>query len=127
MALAAQADVQAVLGRNLTAPEQALVGSQLDAASDLVLAYLGCDPAPNPVPGAVVRVVAAMVASLINRPANQPVNAEQINAGPFGLRYAEGSTSGAPWLTQGLKDRLGPYRCRGRSAVSVPLASERTA
>lgn len=121
MALATQEDVEAALGRSLTPEEAERVGNQLEEASDLVLGYLKCPP-PTPTPDAITRVVASMVAALIMRPANQPVNADQVNAGPYGVRYTEGSTSSGPWLTSALKMRLSPYRC---SMVSVPLASER--
>ncbi|WP_029925489.1 hypothetical protein [Nocardia otitidiscaviarum] len=121
MALATQADVETILGRPLTTEEAALVASQLDEASDLVLGYLKCPPA-TPTPDAVVRVVAAMVAAVITRPAHTPLNADQVNAGPYGWRFTEGSTAGGPWLTAALKMRLAPYRC---SVASVPLVSER--
>ncbi|MEU2106491.1 hypothetical protein [Nocardia sp. NPDC019255] len=121
MALATQADVEAALGRPLTMEEAALVANQLDEASDLVLGYLRCPPA-TPTPDAITRVVAAMVVALIRRPATQPANADQLTAGPYGMRFTEGSTSGGPWLTAALKMRLAPYRC---SMVSVPLVSER--
>jgi hypothetical protein len=123
VALATQADVEAILGRELTEQEAALVVSQLDEASDLVLGYLRCLTLATPTPDTVVRVVAAMVAAVITRPATQPANADQLTAGPYSMRYTEGSTSGGPWLTAALKMRLAPYRCG--SMVSVPLVSER--
>jgi hypothetical protein len=119
--LATQADVEAILGRELTADEEALVSSQLDEASDLVLGYLRCPPA-TPTPSAIVRVVAAMVAAVITRPASTPANTESLTAGQYSQRFTEGSTSGGPWLTAVLKMRLRPYRC---SMVSMPLVSER--
>jgi hypothetical protein len=121
VALATQADVEAILGRELTEQEAEHVVSQLDEASDLVLGYLRCPPA-TPIPDAIARVVAAMVAAVIKRPATQPANADQLTAGPYGMRFTEGSTSGGPWLTAALKMRLAPYRC---SVVSVPMVSER--
>lgn len=123
MALATQADVEAILGRPLTEAEADLVSSQLDEASDLVLGYLRCLTLADPTPEAIVRVVAAMVAAVITRPTTQPANADQLTAGPYSMRYTEGSTSGGPWLTAALKMRLAPYRCG--SVVSVPLVSER--
>ncbi|MGI5223058.1 hypothetical protein [Nocardia sp. CA-290969] len=121
MALATPEDVEAALGRPLTPEEAERVGNQLEEASDLVLGYLKCPPA-TPTPDAIVRVVASMVAALINRPPTQPLNAELLNAGPYGTRYTEGSTSNSPWLTGGQKMRLEPYRC---SMVSMPLVSDR--
>jgi hypothetical protein len=123
VALATQADVEAILGRELTEAEAALVSSQLDEASDLVLGYLRCPTLAVPTPEAIVRVVAAMVASVITRPTSQPYGADQLTAGPYSVRYTEGSTSGGPWLTAALKMRLAPYRCG--SMVSVPMVSER--
>jgi len=122
MALATPADVEAILGRPLTAEEAARVASQLDEASDLVLGYLRCPP-PTPTPEAIVRVVAAMVTALITRPSSTPMNAEQVTAGAYSQRFIDGSTSSGPWLTGALKMRLAPYRC---SMVSVPLVSERS-
>ena len=122
MALATPADVEAILGRELTEAEEARVSSQLDEASDLVLGYLRCAILAIPTPEPVVRVVAAMVAAVINRPATQPANADQLTAGPYSMRYTEGSTSGGPWLTGGFKMRLAPYRC---GVASVPLVSDR--
>lgn len=121
MALATPEDVETALGRPLTPEEQEAVENQLEEASDLVLGYLKCPPAV-PTPSAISRAVAAMVAAVINRPATQPANASQVTAGPYGMSYTEGSTSGGPWLTGALKMRLAPYRC---SMVSVPLVSDR--
>lgn len=121
MALATPVDVEKILGRPLTAEEQARVDSQLDEASDLALGYLGCPP-PTPTPEAITRVVASMVAAVIERPKTQPANADSVNAGPYGWKFTEGSTSGGPWLTASQKMRLKPYRCTARS---VPLVSER--
>lgn len=121
MALATPADVVKILKRPLTEDEEQDVDSQLDEASDLVLGYLRCPP-ETPTPEAIVRVVAAMVVAVITRPPSQPANANQLTAGPYGMQFTEGSTSGGPWLTAALKMRLAPYRC---SMQSVPLVSER--
>lgn len=123
MALATQADVEKILGRELTDQEAESVESQLDEASDLVEGYLRCLVLPTPTPEPIVRVVAAMVAALITRPTTTPPNADSVTAGPYAQRFIEGSTSGGPWLTATLKMRLAPYRCG--SLVSVPLVSER--
>ena len=122
MALATQAQVVKALRRDLTSDEEEGVDSLLDEASDLVLGYLRCRTL-NPVPDAVARVTAAMVAAVFDRSATTPSNAEQLTAGPYGLKFAEGSTSRDPWLTAALKVRLAPFRCSGM--VSVPLVSER--
>lgn len=120
MALASAEDVEQALERRLTAHESAYVDTKLDTASDLVLGYLKCG-ALNPVPDAVRRVVADMVAAVLAPSA--PVNADSVTAGPYSLKFTEGSTSRTPYLTAALKVRLQDYRCG--SVVSVPLASER--
>jgi hypothetical protein len=122
MALATAADVVKALRRDLTSEEDEFVDSQLDEASDLVIGYLRCATLPTPTPDAVVRVVAAMVAAVFDRPSTLP-NADSVNAGPYGWKFTEGSTSNGPWLTAALKMRLAPYRCGGM--VSMPLVSER--
>lgn len=124
MALATPQDVEAVLGRPLTSPEQGKVGGQLEAASDLVVGYLHPCPIPSPTPAAISRVVAEMVAALILRPTTPlPEGATTLGAGVYNLGLAEGATTSGPWLTEKLKVRLRPYRC-GNGMVSVPLVSE---
>lgn len=122
MALADPDDVEQALKRALSAEESEYIDTQLEEASDLVLGYLRCDALASPTPGPVRRVVASMVAALL-RPTGIPENAEQLSAGEYSMKLAEGSTSKSPWLTAVQKMRLAPYRCG--SAVSVPLVSER--
>lgn len=120
MALANATDVEQALERELTGTEADYLDSKLEKASDLVLGYLKCGVL-DPVPDAVRRVVADMVAAVLTPTA--PANADSVTAGPYSMRYTEGSTSRTPFLTAALKVRLQPYRCG--SVVSVPLVSER--
>lgn len=123
MALAQTTDVAAALGRALTADEATRADFLLEEASDLVVGYLRCEQLPFPCPSAVVRATASMVAAVFTRPAALPQDAEQVNAGVYGVRFATGSTSNGPWLTKGIRERLDPYR--SGSVVSVPMRSER--
>jgi hypothetical protein len=129
MALATQADVEAILNRPLTTPEATAAPSLLDEASDLVLGYLRCAELATPTPGPIIRVVAAMVAAVLRQPAaassDPAYNAASLGTGPFTIGFVEGSTSGSPWLTAALKLRLRPYRCG--AMVSVELGSDRYA
>lgn len=120
MALATQADVEAVLNRDLTSDEENGVASQLDRASDLVVGYLRQEP-PTPPPGPVTRAVAEMVAAVFRRGDSGTLDASQQSAGPYGTTFVDGSTSGGPWLTNTLKIRLRPYRL---AMVSMELSSE---
>ncbi len=122
MALTDQAEVERQLGRELTDEELATLPGLLDEASDLVLGYLGLDTAPDPVPDAVARATASMVVAVYTRPASVPLNAEQQNAGIYGVRYTTGSTSGSPWLSNAIKMRLDPYRT---GMVTMSMVSER--
>lgn len=121
MALATAEDVAQALERDLTSTESDYVDTKLATASDLVIGYLRCTQVLDPVPDAVRRVVADMVAAVLAPAA--PANADSVTAGPYSLKFTEGSTSRTPYLTAALKMRLQPYRCG--SMVSVPLVSER--
>jgi hypothetical protein len=117
-AFADQADVEAALGRDLTAAEEATVDTLLEEATDLLLGYLGCTP--DPVPEAVTRVCARMVARVYAQAAavEAPiVGASQMQqtAGPFSrsTSFGAGSTSGSAWLSASDKITLRPYRCGG--------------
>lgn len=126
MPLAAQADVEEILGRPLTTEEAQLVNSQLEEASDLVIGELYPCPIPDPTPEAITRVVAAMVAALIQRLTDSPglpEGANSLGAGPYNVGFSEGATSAGPWLTAKLKTRLRPFRC-GNGMASVQLGSE---
>jgi len=114
VAFATADDVEAALGRAFTEDVDLL----LEEATDLVVGYLHY--APDPVPPAVVRVVAAMVAAALTRPVAAVEGAEQMTAGPFGVRFAPDAASRGPRLTVGFKTRLNPYR----SASTITLSSE---
>ncbi len=124
MALATQPDVEASLGRPLSAEEAARVVGLLEEASDLVIGYLHPCPIPDPTPAAIKRVAATMVATSIRRPALQPEGATTLGAGPYNVGISEAASSAAPYLTAALKARLAPFRC-GNGMVSMPLVSER--
>lgn len=110
MALATQADVEADLGRVLSVSEAPRVASLLTKASAIVSGYTRASFV-EPYPEAVVAVAAGMVARIFET--SSLANVEQQNAGPFGVRYATGSTSSSPWLTKGDKLALRPYRVGG--------------
>lgn len=124
MALASADDVAQALERDLTSTESDYVDTKLATASDLVIGYLRCEAAGlDPVPDAVRRVVADMVAAVLSGASSAPANADSVTAGPYSVKYTDGSTSRAPYLTAALKMRLEPFRCG--SMRSVPLVSER--
>lgn len=124
MALATQADVEADLGRPLSASEALRTPSLLSKASALVIGYAGQDFEPAPHPEAVVVVTAGLVARVLESTGAGLVNVEQQNAGPFGVRYATGSTSSSPHLTATDKLMLKPHRLGG-GLSSVQFVGER--
>lgn len=109
MALASESDVENALGRSLTED----VATLLEAASDLVVGYLG--HTPDPVPPPVTRVVADMIAAVLTKPA---VSTSDYQASGYNVQRevaavrvgVESVTSSGPWLTAALKMRLRPYR-----------------
>ncbi len=119
LATVSNEDVEAALGRSLTPTESSWCGNLLDAASDLVVGYLG--RTPDPVPGGVARVVADMVAAVFSKPSittadysasgyNQSREAAGVHVG------VEAATTTGPWLTKALKMRLRPVK---RGAFSI--------
>ena len=62
MALATQADVEADLGRTLTAAEELRLPSLLSKASGVVIGFTGQDFEPAPYPETVTVVTAGVVA-----------------------------------------------------------------
>lgn len=124
MALATAADVVVRLGRALTTAEEGKVAGLLEEASALVIGHMGgCDPTdtsvePPTVPAAVAIVVSRMVARVFEQTAAAGVTGSEATTdttGPFSrtVRFAAGSTSGAPWLTKADKLTLRPFRCDG--------------
>lgn len=124
MALATQEDVEADLGRPLSASEALRAPSLLSKASALVVGYTGQDFEPAPYPEAVVVVTAGLVARVLESSGAGLVNVEQQNAGPFGVRYATGSTSSSPYLSAADKLMLKSHRIGG-GLTSVQLVGER--
>jgi hypothetical protein len=126
MALATQADVEAALGRVLSASEVERVEFLLARSSGLVIGYTGQDFEPAPYPEAVTSVAASVVARLFQQ-GEIPVGLESTTegAGPFsrGYKYGGGS-SGEVWLSAADKLILRPYR-RGSGLTSVQLVGER--
>lgn len=123
MALAADADVEAALGRSLTEAED--VSTLLEEASDLVVGYLGYTP--DPVPNPVVRVTATMVAAVLAKPAT---NMADFGANGYNVVRetmpvkigVESATTTGPWLTASLKMRLRPFRTSAsRRVFSIGL------
>lgn len=122
MALATASDVEARLGRPLTAAETPRVEGLLEDASALVLGHLAWDEEPSPLPGEVRIVVSRMVARVLERDAVAGVESETQTTGPFGrtLRFTAGATSGGPWLAAADKVILRRHRAGGGlTAVTV--------
>ena len=125
MTLAEKTDVEARLRRSLTAAEELGIAADLNDASAAVIGYCRQDFEPAPYPVAVVGVVAKMVArSYARTAAGTGSFTEQRNAGPFGIRYSEASSTGDSWLTAGDKLALRPYRLGG-GLTSVGLVGAR--
>lgn len=121
-ALASEDDVRAALRRDLTTTESTWVDSLLDECSDLVIGYLDPYEMPDPVPGPIVRVTAALAAAVFNRPANILPETQSLTADSYGVTFASGTTSPGPYLTDGMKRRLSPYKS---GAGVATLSSER--
>lgn len=123
MALASQADVEARLGRPLTAVEETRISALLDDASAVVIGYAGRDFEPAPYPDAAVGVVAKMAARSLDRAGGTGL-IEQENAGPFGVRYSAASSVGDVWLTAADKLALRSLRLTG-GLTSIALVGPR--
>lgn len=123
MALATQADVEAELGRPLSASEETRAPSLLTKASAIVIGYAGQDFEPAPYPETVTVVVAEMVARVLVQAAVSPIMPEQQSAGPFAVRYPAANIAGGPWLTAGDKLALRPHRLGG-GLTSVQVVGE---
>ena len=121
-ALASEFDVQKALRRKPTRSEQEYIDGLLEEASDLVVGYLDPFEIPTPPPGPIIRVVASMVAAVLNRPSAILPDTQSLTADSYGVTFAQGATSPGPYLTEGLKRRLSPYRL---GAGVVALSSER--
>lgn len=124
MALATQVDVEAALGRPLTAAEGLRVESLLTRASALVIGFTGQDFEPAPYPATVTAVVADMAGRVFTNAASALSDVEQQAAGPFSVKFSTGSTSSSLWLTAADKMMLRPYRLGG-GLSSVQLVGDR--
>ena len=126
-ALAAQADVEARLGRSLTEAEAARLPSLVDDASAVLIGYCGQDfepPAFDAYPVAVVGVVAKMVARAFDRAGAGGSYVDQEGTGPYTVRYSAASSGGDVWLSAADKLALRPYR-RGGGLASVATVGVR--
>lgn len=123
MPLATQDDVRDALRRPLTDHEAEWVDALILEAGDLVAGYLHPYNIPQTaVPETITRVVAGMVAAVFNRPAGIMPETQSLTADSYGVQFTPGATSPGPYLTEGFKKRLRPYKI---DAVVVSLASER--
>lgn len=121
MPLATQDDVRDALRRALTADEQDWIDTLILEAGDVVAGYLHPYQIPEQVPAPITRVVAAMAAAVLNRPANILPDTQSLTADSYGIQFAAGATSPGPYLTDGFKKRLAPFKS---GQVMMLLGSE---
>jgi hypothetical protein len=119
--LATQEDVRDALRRDLTENEELWVDSLIAEAGDLVEGYLHPFTVPTVVPDPIKRVVAAMVAAVLNRPSGILPETQSLTADSYGVQFTAGSTSPGPYLTDGFKRRLRPFKL---DSVVMGLVSE---
>jgi hypothetical protein len=115
-ALATPADVVARLGRALAANETARADGLLEEASDLVVGHLGFNPADRD--GADLDLVARVVSRMVARVLEQSTAAggvfgatsmtDQIGDFSQTRSFAQGTTTGGPWLSKADKVALRP-------------------
>ena len=122
MALASQADVEAVLGRSLTEAEVSRVGALLRRADALVMGWLGCAAEPSPMPPVLVDTSAELVARALTSSISSGV--EQVSVDDASVRYMADASSGGVWLSNVDKLVLRPYRCGG-GVSSAQLVGDR--
>jgi hypothetical protein len=121
MALAEPDDVRAALRRDLTESEDTWIDGMLEEASDAVLGYLSPFDMPDPVPGEIVRATASVVADMLRR-ANILPDTQSMTADSYAIQFAPGATSSGPYLSEGIKRRLAPFK---NSVRVIDLSSER--
>ena len=127
MALATTVDVQGAL-RALQRADLAAalmdadVSELLQNASDLVTGYLWPGEVPTPVPDTIKRVTASVVAVSLTRPRELLPETQSLQADGFGVTFTPGAGSPGVYLSAAHKTALRPWK---RSAVSVPMSSER--
>lgn len=120
--LATQEDVEAWLGRSLTATEASRVAALLARAEAIVLGHLGCSEAPDPVPDAVRWTVAEMVGRTFD--ASGRAGVQQVSVDDGSVMFTPDASSGSVWLSRSDKLALRPYRCTG-GLSSVQFVGER--
>ncbi|AXH49983.1 head-to-tail adaptor [Mycobacterium phage Homura] len=125
--LASLDDVKAAL-RAMGKPElaEALAAEDvtdlLQEATDLVTGYLWPGEVPSPTPPTITRVTASVAATALTKPKELLPETESLQADGFGVKFTPGAGSPGCYLTAAQKTRLRPWK---RSAVSVPMSSER--
>lgn len=125
--LASLDDVKAAL-RAMGKPELAEslaaedVTDLLQEATDLVTGHLWPGEVPSPTPPTITRVTASVAATALTKPKELLPETESLQADGFGVKFTPGAGSPGCYLTAAQKTRLRPWK---RSAVSVPMSSER--
>ncbi|ADL71360.1 head-to-tail adaptor [Mycobacterium Phage Rosmarinus] len=125
--LASLDDVKAAL-RAMGKPElaEALAAEDvtdlLQEATDLVTGHLWPGEVPSPTPPTITRVTASVAATALTKPKELLPETESLQADGFGVKFTPGAGSPGCYLTAAQKTRLRPWK---RSAVSVPMSSER--
>ncbi|AVO21952.1 head-to-tail adaptor [Mycobacterium phage Adonis] len=125
--LASLDDVKAAL-RAMGKPElaEALAAEDvtdlLQEATDLVTGHLWPGEVPSPTPPTITRVTASVAATALTKPKELLPETESLQADGFGVKFTPGAGSPGCYLTAAHKTRLRPWK---RSAVSVPMSSER--
>lgn len=117
-------DVEARLGRELSAAERLEVQAFLLEASALVDGYLGVAEPLDPVPDVVAAVVVKLVVRALTADAGSPENVStlQQSAGPYARTFTFAGEGASLWLGAAEKLMLRPWY---RGVVSVPLVSDR--
>lgn len=107
MPLAAQEDVEARIGRDLTSDEESRLPGLLDEAAAIVEAGWRCGEIPvSPIPPNVVLVVSRMVGRVFKQGEGDlippGVDTTTQTAGPYGQTrtYSSGASQGGPWLNK---------------------------
>ncbi|ASR87625.1 head-to-tail adaptor [Mycobacterium phage Tachez] len=94
----------------------------LQEATDLVTGHLWPGEVPSPTPPTITRVTASVAATALTKPKELLPETESLQADGFGVKFTPGAGSPGCYLTAAHKTRLRPWK---RSAVSVPMSSER--
>ena len=122
MALATQADVEAVLGRVLAEAESGRVEALLRRADALILGWLGMTAEPAPIPPVLTDTSADMVARVFT--ASVTAGVASVGVDDASIRYTADASSGGVWLSNSDKIALRPYRVGG-GLRSVQMVGDR--